>query len=360
MDATANLSLPFILPSQAQKHVTHNESLLLLDSIVQLAVFDRDRAEAPEDAAEGDRYIVAEGAGGAWHGHDGKIAALQDGAWLFLEPRPGWQAWVCDERILVVWDGVSWIVSGTPDVSELQNLRLLGVGTEADSQNVFAAKLNKALWTARGAGEGGDGSLRYTMNKEAAADVLSLLMQSGWSGRAELGLVGSDDLSLKVSADGSVWREALAADRATGIVSQPALPRFKAFTNYDNYVGAEVWTKIGINDAEYNDQGCFDAATGRFTAPAAGTYLLGASLLYKVNASVAGRMSGRLVRNGAVEIRGSFAEFSSQHESLRTALQISTLAPLSAGDTVELQGYFRQADGYFAANHTTFWGMKVG
>ena len=31
-----------------------------------------------------------------------------------------------------------------------------------------------------------------------------------------------------------------------------------------------------------------------------------------------------------------------------------------AGDTVELQGYFRVADGYFAADHTSFWGCKVG
>jgi hypothetical protein len=27
---------------------------------------------------------------------------------------------------------------------------------------------------------------------------------------------------------------------------------------------------------------------------------------------------------------------------------------------VELQGYFRVADGYFAADHTSFWGCKVG
>ena len=36
------------------------------------------------------------------------------------------------------------------------------------------------------------------------------------------------------------------------------------------------------------------------------------------------------------------------------------LAPLAQGDTVELQGTFRAADGYFAADHTSFWGCKVG
>ena len=39
--------------------------------------------------------------------------------------------------------------------------------------------------------------------------MLSLLFQSGWGGRAELGLIGDDDLSLKVSPDGGAWHEAL-------------------------------------------------------------------------------------------------------------------------------------------------------
>lgn len=50
----------------------------------------------------------------------------------------------------------------------------LGIGSEADAENPFAAKLNKALWTALGTGEGGD--LRYKLNKEAVGNTLSLLM----------------------------------------------------------------------------------------------------------------------------------------------------------------------------------------
>lgn len=359
MDQTANLKLPFIMPSQAQKHVTHNESLLLLDSIVQLSVLDRDYTDAPEAPAEGDRYIVATGATGKWEGEDGKVAAFQDGAWTLIEPRAGWQAWLADEGAFVVWDGTDWVRSGS-DTATLQNLERVGVGTEADDQNVFAAKLNNALWTARATGEGGTGDLRYVLNKEEAGNVLSLLMQSGWSGRAELGLIGAEDFTLKVSPDGSTWREALNADRQTGIVSQPALPRFKAMTNYDNHVSAGIWTKIGINEAEYDEQGCFDAANNQFIAPAAGTYLVGASLLYKRDASNDARMRARLVLNGTTEIKGSSGEISGTHETLATALQLTTLLPLAAGDTVELQGSFREAAGYFAADHTTFWGVKVG
>jgi hypothetical protein len=43
-----------------------------------------------------------------------------------------------------------------------------------------------------------------------------------------------------------------------------------------------------------------------------------------------------------------------------TALWLQTMVPLTAGDTVELQGNFRVADGYFAADQTPFWGAKIG
>ncbi len=89
-------------------------------------------------------------------------------------------------------------------------------------------------------------------------------------------------------------------------------------------------------------------------------YLFGATLLYKINASTTARMRGRLVLNGSTEIRGSLGESSATHVSLATAIWLQTMVPLSAGDTVELQGHFRAQDGYFAADHTSFWGAKIG
>lgn len=215
MDNSPNLALPYILPSQAQKHVTHNEALRVLDAVVQLAVLDRNLSAAPATPAKGDRHIVAAGAAGVWAGQDGKVAAWQDGGWVFFAPRPGWLCFVVAESRLLHWTGGVWEEIAST-LSALQNLALLGLGTTADSENRFAAKLNKALWAALPTGEGGNGDLRYTLNKQSAANVLSLLMQSNWSGRAEIGLVGKDDLSLRVSADGASWREALAVNRNDG------------------------------------------------------------------------------------------------------------------------------------------------
>lgn len=154
--------------------------------------------------------------------------------------------------------------------------------------------------------------------------------------------------------------DGLSVDNTTGIVDQPQAPRFKAYNNYDSYVGLTTWTKIGINTVEASDQGAFNPVTNLFTAPVAGTYLFGASLLYKVNASTSARMHGRLVLNGTTEICGSPGEISGAHVSEATALWLQTMVPLSAGDSVELQGCFRAADGYFAADHTSFWGAKLG
>jgi len=356
-DATTHLLLPYILAAQAQKHVTHNEALRILDGLVQLSVLDRDLTAPPGSPTDGERYIVGSGASGDWMGWDLNVALWMDGAWLRLPPRTGWRAWIEDENVLLVYDGSSWI--GTTPTA-LQNLELLGIGTTADAANPFSAKLNAALWTARTVGEGGTGDLFYTMNKDSAGDDLGLTLQTAYVTKALLGLFGSDKVRLAVSADGSSFFDGFIIDNANGVVDQPRLPRFKAYTNYDNYVAVDTWTKIGINNTDYNDQGAFDAANNRFVAPVAGTYLFGATLLYKVNSSTTARMRGRLVLNGTTEIRGSFGEVSGTHLSEATALWLQTMVPLSAGDTVELQGTFRVADGYFAADRTSFWGAKVG
>lgn len=220
MDQTANLALPYIMPTQAQKHITHNEALARLDAIVQLSVLDRDLTAPPGAPTDGDRYIVAASATGAWAGWDAAVAAFIEGAWTRLDPQPGWLCWIADEELLVAWDGTGWTLAGATD--ELQEITRFGLDATADGTNPFLAQLNAALWTAKYAADGGSGDLRLTLNKEAAGDVASLLLHDGHSGRAEIGLVGNDDLSLRVSPDGSAWTDAIVADKDDGRVRFPA------------------------------------------------------------------------------------------------------------------------------------------
>ena len=107
MTRTARLNLPLIAASQAQKEVTHNEALALLDALAHLTILDRDLT-APPAAGDGDTYLVAGGASGTWAGQDGAIASHADGYWTFHAPVLGLLAYVADEGTLAVFTAAGW------------------------------------------------------------------------------------------------------------------------------------------------------------------------------------------------------------------------------------------------------------
>lgn len=216
MADSPNLVLPYIEAAQAQKHVTHNEALRALDVVVQLAVLDKDLAAPPGSPAEGARYIVAASASGAWSGQSGKIAAWQDGAWAFRTPREGWLAWVADEDKLYVHDGAAWALFASGGAS-VNPTPLVGVNAIADTTNRLSVASPATLLNHEGAGH------QLKVNKAAAANTASVLFQTGFSGRAEFGLTGDDNWHVKVSADGTAFKEALVADRSTGKIAFPQM-----------------------------------------------------------------------------------------------------------------------------------------
>ncbi|WP_161992710.1 DUF2793 domain-containing protein [Aureimonas leprariae] len=251
-DATPNFAFPYIMPSQAQKHLTHNEALRMLDAVVQVGVADRDLVAPPADAANGARFIVGAAASGAWAGQAGRIAAWQDGAWAFFAPREGWLAWVADEDALLAFDGAGWV----PALGKvpIQNAPLLGVNAAADAVNRFALKSDAALFSHDDV-RPGSGDMRVKLNKAAAAGTASFLFQTGYSGRAEFGTVGDDRFALKVSADGATWREALRVDNATGGLSLAAEARTAAIRPAADNTSAlggsgarwsQIWSANGV------------------------------------------------------------------------------------------------------------------
>ncbi|MDP1907772.1 MAG: DUF2793 domain-containing protein, partial [Hyphomicrobium sp.] len=217
MDATPNLSLPYIMAAQSQKHVTHNEAIRALDAILQLAVLDRDLTAPPGSPADGARYIVGASPTGAWSGHTSNVAAYQDGAWMFYAPVEGWIAWIGDEDVAVVWDGSAWsaLTTGGGGGGGSGSYTTLGINATADTTNRLSLAADATLFN-----HDGDGH-QLKINKASAADTVSLLYQDAFSGRAELGLAGDDDFHFKVSPDGTTWKEAILIDRSTGSVSFP-------------------------------------------------------------------------------------------------------------------------------------------
>lgn len=209
-DLSPRLGLPFLMPAQAQKHVTVNEALLKLDLRVQLALEAFGAETPPTLPAEGAVWALGPTPAGAWAGQGGRLAAWFEGGWLFLDPAPGWRAAAGTD--LRIWSGSAW---AKPDLPVLDNLPGVGINTAHDAANRLALAAEASLFTHEGAGH------RLKINKAAPAETGSVLFQTGWSGRAEFGLAGSDDFSVKVSPDGSAWHEALLADRASGHVTLP-------------------------------------------------------------------------------------------------------------------------------------------
>lgn len=212
MDHTPRLGLPFIMPSQAQKHITHNEAIEALDALVQPTVESRSLATPPVTPLPGEAWIVPAGATGAWSGHVGELAAWQSGAWSFLDPASGWQVYDRSDQTLLVFDAGVW----TPIAALGSALPRLGINTAADSTNRLAVSAAATLLTHAGSGH------QVKINKSAAADTASLLYQTNWSGRAEMGLAGDDHWRLKVSPDGSTWVNALTVNAATGAATVAA------------------------------------------------------------------------------------------------------------------------------------------
>lgn len=210
MENSSNLNLPYIAAAQAQKHVTHNAAILALDAIVQLAVLTRSLTSPPVAPVDGERHLVASGASGNWAAKDNQIAAWQDGQWVFFQPGSGWIAWVEEEGRLFAWAGGSWTAIS---LDEAQSAPMIGVNAQPDVINRLSVAAPATLFNHEGAGH------QLKINKNGAADTASLLFQTNWSGRAEMGTSGDDDWHLKVSPDGSSWQEAMLIAKDDGAVT---------------------------------------------------------------------------------------------------------------------------------------------
>ena len=87
MENTGRYELPLLIPSQAQKHVTHNEALTLVDGLLHPAIKTFGETSPPVSAATNDLFYVGVGASGDWFGQSGKLALLTTEGWRFAPVR---------------------------------------------------------------------------------------------------------------------------------------------------------------------------------------------------------------------------------------------------------------------------------
>ena len=149
-DQTPKLSLPFIMPSQAQKHVTHNEGIRRLDILTQMTAENHTFSEPPTDSPNGAVYLIPENATGAWTGRTNQIAAFQDGTFVYVTPLEGWRVYVKGQGFFVFSDNM-WVAlegaSGGATGGSSEELPKLGINTLADDANRLSVRSDAILLT---------------------------------------------------------------------------------------------------------------------------------------------------------------------------------------------------------------------
>jgi len=263
MDQSPRLSLSYVMPSQAQKHVTVNETFRRLDALVQLTARSRMTAAEPASPSDGDVYILpASPTGASWSNFtQNNIAAFQDGAWIEIAAGEGFRAYAADENILVAYDGSAWssisggggsgavdsifsrtgaVIAAVGDytagqvgftpagaiaatdvqaaivaldsekIGSVNPIASVGVNATADTMNRLSVNSGAILFNRE------TDNIQIKVNKQAASASGTFLFQTNFSGRAEFGLAGDDDFHFKVSPDGATFFESFVLDKDTG------------------------------------------------------------------------------------------------------------------------------------------------
>ena len=87
-DYTARLDLPQLLVNQANKEVTVNESLAILDALVQCSAISETNTP-PGSPAAGDTYLIGTSPTGDWATHAEDIAYWDGSSWDYHDARDG-------------------------------------------------------------------------------------------------------------------------------------------------------------------------------------------------------------------------------------------------------------------------------
>lgn len=324
-DQTTNLRLPFIVPDQAQKHVTHNEALQRLDALTQL-VIQATLSLPPTSPADGSCYAIGSGASGVWAGREGKLAVFQDGAWDYLQPQPGWIGWLVATGRAIRYDGTGWTNLVTPLPADLQ-AQTLGLNATADPGNRLSISAPASLFNHEG------GSHQLKINRGGDSGTGSVLFQTGYAGRAEMGLVGDANFSLKLSSNGAAWKTGLSVDMA-GVVRLPNNPACRASLNpavLSPAAGSQTgFQLLSVNQGGFSLGSALAQGTGsRLVVPASGLYLITFSALALASQghSIALLLNGSMVLQ---TLRGTAA-------TVNATASVTTLAQLTAGDTISCQ-----------------------
>ena len=265
-DTTPRLQLPLV-GDHSQKRIVMNAALMRLESLVQAQAISRSTSVQPASPNDGDSYILpVTPTGTAWGALPaGTFVRAEGGVWEGVVFPEGAIVYIKAEGIFLMRTASGW-TAFEDAIKSLGNLNRLGVGTTADSYNVLAVKGAAALLSGKTVAESGTGDVSLSVNKEADSNSAQILLQKSYSSRAIIGLLGNNDLTVKVSGDGTGWRNALTVNRFSGRVRFGKGGFHTPHVPARNYLTGAAW----LISASAADNGwrslCWSAERGLFCA----------------------------------------------------------------------------------------------
>lgn len=129
MSQTQRLGMPLLSAGQAQKELTHNEALVLLDAVLHGCCFGSPANAPPTLPEPGLSYICGAAPVGAWIGQKDGVASWSDSGWRFIKPFDGLQLIARDTGRTWRFMAGQWS-AGLVKASEVQVNGLKVVGTQ--------------------------------------------------------------------------------------------------------------------------------------------------------------------------------------------------------------------------------------
>ncbi|MEG3089133.1 DUF2793 domain-containing protein [Sphingomonas sp. PB4P5] len=109
-DTTARLGLPMIRPGQAQKELSHNEALAVIDLLIGAQASAFGLNTPPTAPAPGAAWVVGSAPLGAWAGKAGQVAGWTEGGWRFVAPVESLVVWIVEAAVIARFSGGAWVV----------------------------------------------------------------------------------------------------------------------------------------------------------------------------------------------------------------------------------------------------------
>jgi hypothetical protein len=113
MPKTPRFALPYLAVAQAQKEITHNEALTLVDALIHTAVEAGPQNDPPVAPAPGQCWLVGAAATGDWVGQAAAVALWTAAGWRFAAPRAGMRATRLSDGALLRFSGGDWVAPAT-------------------------------------------------------------------------------------------------------------------------------------------------------------------------------------------------------------------------------------------------------